>query len=165
MIVTRATRGQLVLAMLLLLALHFWVRPRLVEGRLAPDFLFLAFILFAMHSGPGAGALAGFVVGLMGDALTPARFGAGTLAHTVVGSLAAWGRTVFFTDNLMVTAAFIGVGLWLRDLIVLLASGAPPGGLWHELVLVGLGEALLTSITGLVLVLAFRQWFSGRIDL
>ena len=77
---------------------------------------------------PGPRAVAGFLVGLIADALTPARFGAGALAHTVVGYLASWGRAVFFADNMLVNAGFVAVGLWLRDLIVLLASGggSPP---------------------------------------
>ena len=37
-------------------------------------------------------------------------------AHTVVGYLAAWGRAVFFADNMLVNAAFVAVGLWVRDL-------------------------------------------------
>ena len=70
-----------------------------------------------MRSRPGDGALAGFAVGLVNDAMTPAAFGAGALAHTVVGYLAAWGRAVFFADNLLVNAAFVAVALWVRDLL------------------------------------------------
>ena len=44
-------------------------------------------MLFAMRSSPGSAALAGFCVGLIADSLTPARFGAAALAHTVVGYL------------------------------------------------------------------------------
>ncbi|MDX2193054.1 MAG: rod shape-determining protein MreD [Gemmatimonadales bacterium] len=163
--VERASTGQMVLASVLLLLLHFWVRPRLfgTDSQWAPDFLLLAFLLFAMHSGPGAGALAGFLVGLAEDALVPARFGAGLLAHTLVGTVAAWGRSVFFTDNLLVTALFLGAGLWLRDLIVLLASGG--GDVLGPLLTAGAPHALVTALTGTLLVLLFRQWFSVRLDL
>src|SRR5207247_838442 len=85
----------------LLAALHFYVRPRLWDGRAAPDFLLLALLLVAIRARPGIAALAGFVVGLVTDVLTPASFGAAALAHTVVGYLASWGRAVFFADNLL----------------------------------------------------------------
>jgi hypothetical protein len=69
--------------------------------------VFIALMFYAMRSSPGAAAAAGFLVGLVEDALTPAQFGAGALAHTVVGYLAAWGRAVFFAENLVVNAAFV----------------------------------------------------------
>ena len=85
-----ANRLQLTVALGLLLFLQFYVRPRLFEGpRVRPDFLMLGLVLLALRSGPGAGALAGFLVGLASDALTPARFGAAALANTLVGYLAA----------------------------------------------------------------------------
>ena len=40
-----------------------------------------------------------------------------------MGYFAAWGRAVFFADNMLVNAGFVAVGLWLRDLIVLVTSG------------------------------------------
>ncbi|HYC33396.1 MAG TPA: rod shape-determining protein MreD, partial [Gemmatimonadales bacterium] len=118
-----ATRLQLVLVFAVLVLLHFYVRPRLWGARVSPDFLLIALLLFAMRSGPGAAALFGFAVGLVADALTPARFGAGMLAHTVVGYLGSWARSLFFADNVLVNAGFIAGGLWLRDLVLLVASG------------------------------------------
>ena len=115
----RVTRVQLLFVMIMLLVLQFYIRPRLWNARVSPDFLLIALMLFAMRSGPGAGAVAGFLVGLIEDTLTPARFGAAALAHTLVGYFAAWGRSVFFADNMLVNAAFVAVGLWFRDLIVL----------------------------------------------
>jgi len=106
----RNGRVQLVAVLVTLVLLHFYVRPRLFDGRLAPDFLLFALVIFAMRSGPGAGAVAGFLVGLATDALSPARFGAATLADTIVGYAAAWGRAVFFADNLLVNAGFVAAG-------------------------------------------------------
>ena len=117
----RANRLQLALVLALLVLLHFYVRPRLWSSRLSPDFLLIALMLFSMRSSPGVAAVAGFIVGLVADSLTPARFGAAALAHTIVGYLASWGRSLFFADNLLVNAGFVAAGLWLRDL------GAPPG--------------------------------------
>ena len=131
---------------------------------MSPDFLLIALVLFAMRSGPGAGALAGFAVGIVNDALTPAAFGAGVLAHTVVGYLAAWGRAVFFADNLLVNAAFVAVALWVRDFILLLASGTGQGRLLLELTLNSPLQALSTAGFALVVLAAFREWFAIRLD-
>lgn len=162
--VSRANRVQLVLVMGLLVLLHFYLRPRLGSARVSPDFLLIGLVLFAMRAGPGAGALAGFAVGVVNDALTPAAFGAGALAHTVVGYLAAWGRAVFFADNLLVNAAFVAVAVWVRDFILLLASGTGQGRLLMELTLNSPLQALSTAVVALLVLAAFREWFAIRLD-
>lgn len=160
----RVTRVQLLLVMVLLLVLQFYIRPRLWNARVSPDFLLIALMLFAMRSGPGAGAVAGFLVGLIEDSLTPARFGAGALAHTLVGYFAAWGRAVFFADNMLVNAAFVAVGLWFRDLIVLVISGVNHRQLLAELTIYSPLQALTTAGFALLVLITFRAWFSVRLD-
>jgi len=160
----RVTRDQLLLVMLFLLALQFYLRPRLGNARVSPDFLLIGLMLFAMRSGAGAGAVAGFLVGLIGDSLTPARFGAGALAHTLVGYFAAWGRALFFADNMLVNAGFVAVGLWFRDLIVLMTSGTEHRQLFTELTLYSPLQALTTAGFALIVLITFRAWFSIRLD-
>jgi rod shape-determining protein MreD len=160
----RVTRAQLLLVMLLLLVLQFYLRPRLWDARISPDFLLIALMLYAMRSSPGVAALAGFVVGLIADTLTPARFGAGALAHTLVGYLAAWGRSVFFADNMLVNAGFVAAGLWFRDLVVLLTSGSDHRQLLTELTLYSPLQALTTAGCALLVLITFRAWFSIRLD-
>jgi rod shape-determining protein MreD len=160
----RVTRAQLALVLFVLLVLQFYVRPRLWNARVSPDFLLIGLMLFAMRSGAGVGAFAGFLVGLIEDTLTPARFGAAALAHTLVGYLAAWGRAVFFADNILVNAAFVAVGLWLRDFVVLVASGIDHGQLLTELTLYSPIQALTTAAFALVVLLTFRAIFSVRLD-
>ena len=164
MIPARANRLQLAAVLAILVVLHFYVRPRLWGPRVSPDFLFMGLMLFAMRNGPGASAVAGFMVGLAADALTPAKFGAGALAHTVVGYLASWARAVFFADNPLINAGFIAVGLWMRDLLVLAASGSGDRSLVTELALYSPLQALTTALFALVVLLAFREWFSIRLD-
>lgn len=160
----RATRIQLAAAAALLLVLQFYLRPRVYDGRLSPDFLLFGLVLFAMRTGPGPGAVAGFLVGLATDALNPARFGASALAHTVVGYAAAWARAVFFADNVLVNAGFVAIGLWLRDLVLLVASGTPERQLVLELALLSPLQALITGGLGAVVLVLFRQWFAIRLD-
>ena len=160
----RVSRVQVLLVMLLLVALQFYLRPRLWDARISPDFLLIALLLFAMRSSPGVAALAGFAVGLIADTLTPARFGAGALAHTLVGYLASWGRSVFFADNILVNAGFVAVGLWVRDLIVLLASGTGHRPLLTELTIYSPLQALTTAGFALIVLILFRSTFSIRLD-
>jgi rod shape-determining protein MreD len=161
---TRNARLHLTLIMGLLVLLHFYVRPRFGPARLSPDLLLFALVTFAMRSGPGAGAVAGFLIGLINDALAPARFGASTLAHTVVGYAAAWGRAVFFADNLLVTAGFVAVGLWLRDLILLVASGAGGAELGATLAFYAPLQGIITAAAGAIVLFAARQFFDLRVD-
>ena len=160
----RQRRWQITLVLAGLVAMHFYVRPRLWDSRAAPDFLLLALMLLAIRSRPGVAAVAGFVVGLVTDVLTPARFGAGTLAHTVVGYLAAWGRAVFFPDNLLVNAGLFALGTWLRTLIVLLASGVIGGELLSTMAVWSPIQAILTAVAGVIVVLLFRDWLAIRLD-
>jgi rod shape-determining protein MreD len=160
-----ARRGnlRLYLGFLLLGVLQFYVRPRVWDGRAAPDFLFLALILIAVRARPGVAAVAGFLTGLLIDVLAPAGFGATALAHTVVGYLAALGRSVFFPDNLLVNAGLFAGGVWVRDALVLLASATPSGQLSAGLLVWSPLHALSTAIAGMALLLLFRNWFAIRL--
>ena len=148
----------------LLAVLHFGLRPLLGAERVAPDLLLLALLVYAIRARPGNGAIAGFAVGLLADSLSPAAFGAGALAHTTIGYFAAWGKAVFFADNLVVNAAFFFFGAWARDALVLLVGRHAEGsaalwqiGWWSPLL------ALTTALTGVIVLLVFRRWLHIRI--
>ena len=85
------------------------------------------------------------------------------LAHSVVGYLAAWGRAVFFADNLLVTGAFFAVGTWLRNALVLLASGSSGGSLMTELGVWSPIQAVSTAVAGVILAVLLRGWLDLRI--
>ena len=159
----RARRRRLILVIVILIAAHFYVRPW-VGTRVAPDLLMLAMMLVAIRSRPGVAAVAGFLVGLTADVLSPARFGAGALACTIVGYLAAYGRAVFFPDNLLVNAGLFAGGIWLRTLIVLLAGGAGPGELAGTLFIWAPVQAVVTALVGVVVVIFFRDLLAIRLD-
>lgn len=147
----------------LLVVMHFTIPELIGEERAAPDFLLLALILFAVQARPGVAAIAGFCVGLVADSLTPAAFGAGALAYTLVGYLTAWGKAVFFAENMAVTVIFVFVGVWMRDVIVL-AAGRPPDDavlLW-QLGFWSLIKAAVTAAAGSLVLVAFRGWLPRR---
>lgn len=159
----RAQRWRVGVVIAILVAAHFYVRPWF-GGRAGPDLIMLAMMVVAIRSRPGTAAVVGFVVGLTADILTPARFGAGALAHTIVGYLAAWGRAVFFPDNLLVNAGLFAAGLWLRNLIVLITSSATTGDLAESLLIWSPIQALSTAVAGVIVVVLFREWLAIRLE-
>lgn len=155
---------QVTVVIAVLLLLEFYLRPSLIEGRWVPDFLLLALLLLCLRSRPGAAACYGLIVGLMIDVLTPARFGANMLAHVLVGWSAAWGRAVFFPDNVIVNAGVFFVGTWVRNLLVLVLSGTTLAQLGVEAALWSPLQGATTALVGGVIVLLFRDWLAIRID-
>ncbi|UCF41353.1 MAG: rod shape-determining protein MreD [Gemmatimonadota bacterium] len=160
----RSEQYRLVVVLLLLVVLQFALRPFLGDFRSSPDLLLLALLVYAIRARPGQAAVAGFLVGLVVDSLTPVAFGAGMLAHTVVGYLAAWGKAVFFAENLIVNAGFFFVGTWLRDLLVLVAGRhMVQSAMAWQLVFWSPIKALTTAIVGVVVLMLFRRWLPIRI--
>jgi len=146
-----------------LVVAHFALRGRLGGERAAPDLLLLALQMYAIGATPGAGAAAGFVVGLFRDALTPASFGAGALAHTLVGYLTGWGKAVFFAENVIVNGALVFTGTWIRNAVLTLASGTLTGErLYRELVIWSPLQGLSTAAVGMAILLVFRGWPAVR---
>jgi len=131
----------------------------------APDFLLLALLIYTIRAQPGRSAGAGFLVGLLRDALTPASFGAGALAHTLVGYLSSWGKAVFFAENVIVNACLFFAGTWFRNLIVALASGRLKGGqLGWELLVWSPLQSLTTAVTGVIVLLLFGRYLAIRLS-
>ena len=129
-----------------------------------PDFLILMLLLLAIREEPGVGALTGFIIGLVVDVLTPAHFGAGILANVLVGWGAAYGRGIFFADNILVNAGLFFIGTWVRDVLMLLFSGTPLRALPAEALLWAPLQSLSTAVVGVVIVVIFLDWLAIRIE-
>ena len=160
----RTDKYRYVVVLATLVVLQFSIRSRLGSERIAPDFLLLALLIYTVRAQPGRSAAAGFIVGLLSDALTPASFGAGALAHTLVGFLSAWGKAVFFAENLFVSGCLFFAGTWLRNLIVGLASGTLKGRQigWELLVWSPL-QGLTTALVGVLILWLFGRWMMIRV--
>src|SRR5437879_12451025 len=119
----RSDRYRFYIILLGLVVLQFAVTIRLWGRPVGPDFLLLGLLMYSIRAQPGRGAAAGFLMGLLRDALTPASFGAGALSHTIVGYLSAWGKAVCFAANVWVNGYPCFPGPWLRDLARATAAG------------------------------------------
>jgi rod shape-determining protein MreD len=159
----RTDRYRYPFIMTVLVVLQFTVRSRLGGDRIAPDFLFLALLIYTIRAEPGKSAAAGFILGLLRDALTPASFGAGALAHTLVGFMSSWAKAVFFAEHVFVKGCLFFAGTWLRNFIVLLVSGRLQSSqvAWELLVWSPL-QSLTTALVGVTVLWLFRDWLSPR---
>ncbi|MBI1809642.1 MAG: rod shape-determining protein MreD [Gemmatimonadetes bacterium] len=145
-----------VVVFLLLVALHYSLRP-LLAWRGGVDFLMIALLLVAVRARPGVAAIAGLVLGLVSDSLTPVAFGAGALAMSVVGFGASWLKAAFFADNVALNGMFVFLGKWAFDLLFLAGEHRLQGTdfllqamLWSPL------AAAATAVVGLIVLLAVR---------
>ena len=58
----------------------------------------------------------------------------------------------------------IAAGVWVRILVVLVASGTSQGQFVGELLIYVPLQALVTAVCGVLVLLAFREWFAIRLD-
>jgi rod shape-determining protein MreD len=143
--------------LLVLLAAQLALRPWMATSPFAPDFVLVALLFFAMRSRPGAGAVAGFLVGMLSDAVAPTAFGAGAFALAIIGYVAGWLKAVVFADNLLVTVVFVFAASWLRDVLEMAASGAlRAGAIGGQLLVLWPASALGTAAAAAVALLLFR---------
>ena len=155
-------RVKLAAALLILVALHFVLRPRLAPSPFAPDLVLVALLFLAIRTRPAVGAVAGFVVGLLADAVAPTTFGAGAFALTIVGFAAGWLKAVVFADNLLVNALIVFAASWTRDVLQVAASSQLRGGaLGFQLLVLSPAAALSTAAAALVAVFVLRGWLTA----
>lgn len=139
-----------------LVVLHYTLRPMLA-WRVQVDFLIIALLVISVSARPAIAAFVGFVLGVVTDSLSPASFGAGALAMTLVGFASSWLKSVFFTENLALNAAFVFLGKWLFDLVYVLAEHRLGGvDLVAQLLWWSPLSALLTAVVGLGVLVVSR---------
>jgi len=158
---TLATLGRAVLTFLVLVLLHYTLRP-LLGWRAPIDFLLLAVITASVRLRPAGGAILGFIIGLIADALNPASMGAGALGMSVVGYSAAWLKAVFFAESLPLNALFFFVGKWVFDIIYFAAEHRLQGvELVQQLILWSPLSAAATAVAGVLVLLLLRPFFES----
>lgn len=144
------------LAFLILLVLHYTLRPML-GWRAEPDFILIALLLVAIRIRPGSAAVLGFVMGLTADSVALQGFGAGALAMSVVAFSASWLKAVFFAENMALNAFFFFVGKWFFNALYLLVERRLAGGeLVMEILVWSSLSAAVTAFAGLAALVILR---------
>ena len=136
-----------VLAVALLVSLHFALRPVWVSWTVAPDFLLCAALLAARRVRAGTAAGIGFALGLLEDALAVTRFGLAALVFTGISYLGARTRDVFLGDEPLFLAGYLFVGKWAADLALQIGAGT---GSWLGLGVWAPLSALATAVVGVL---------------
>jgi rod shape-determining protein MreD len=153
---TLASSSRAVLTFVVLVLLHFTLRP-LLGWRAPIDFLLLAVLTASVRVRPAGAVVVGFLVGIVADSLAPETFGAGALALTIVAYLASWLKAVFFADSLPLNALFFFAGKWLFDIIYFVAEHRLVGAeLVQQLVLWSPLSAAATAVAGVLVLLLMR---------
>lgn len=127
-----------------LAVLHFLLRPLLVGWWGAPDLLAAAVLVLSLGVRPGAAAGAGFVLGLLEEALTLGPLGPLAIVYALVGYLGARSWDLVFTDTRLYLPLYLVIGAWL--LIVVNAWFAPGDLVWDMIILRAPVSALLTAV-------------------
>jgi hypothetical protein len=85
------------------------------------------------------------------------------LAHTLVGFASSWAKAVFFAEHVFVKGCLFFAGVWIRNFIVLLASGRLQGSqaAWELLVWSPL-QSLTTALVGVAMLWFLRDWLQPR---
>lgn len=110
-------RVLVVVSGVLLVIAHFVLHVGLGFGAGAPDLATLGVLILAREVAMAPGAAAGFVVGLLEDALSVLAFGASTVALALVGALGARSRDLFVGDSVTFVVSYFAAGKWIRDLV------------------------------------------------
>jgi rod shape-determining protein MreD len=132
------------LGIVLLLVLHFLLRPVLVSLPVAPHLLIGALLLATLRLSAGNAALLGFGLGILEAAMALEGMGTYALALTLVGYAGARSRDLLFADARFYVFGFLFLGTWLADVILLTLGTSPPGPV--RLLAGGAIDALLTAI-------------------
>lgn len=141
--VERSTWAWSLAGVVALLVLHFLLRPLLVQLPVAPNLLIGALLLATLRLRAGHAAVLGFGLGILEASMALEGMGSYALALTVVGYLGARSRDVLFADARFYVVAYLFVGTWLAEIVLLLLGTTSPGPLR---LVVGSGvNALLTA--------------------
>jgi rod shape-determining protein MreD len=152
----------LTLMLVLLVALHFTLRP-LLDWRAGVDFLVIGVLVIAVRVRPGMAAVVGLLLGAAIDAMSPEALGAGALAMTLMAFGASRLKTAFFADDLGLNAVFVFLGKVFYDVVSTLAEGRLSGMtlVWQLVAWTPL-SALVTAAVGLVVLAAVRPATAER---
>lgn len=145
--------------MVVALAARVWFGDLQLAYGVRIDATLLALSLASIARGARFGTIAGFLLGLLVDSVSPSWLGASAVGYALVGFFSgSFGQTIY-VDKTRARAALVTVSIILFDLVfgVLTVGVASP---FFERVLGSLGSALVTGGVAAVLSQAWQLLFS-----
>jgi len=118
----------LVLTVLVFLLLQAVLADRIAIGPVAPDFVILVVLFFALYRGSVRGALFGFVVGFLEDLGNPDYLGLNALVKSVMGFLVGGAGRKTFPDNAFLLFALFAIAAFGHDVVYLFVYHWPHVG-------------------------------------
>ncbi len=138
--------GTFVLLTMLVIAARIWLLDLHVFGGARIDIALIALSLTAISRGATFGMLAGFLLGVVVDAMNPAWMGATSVGYTVVGFFSgSFGQTIY-VDRTAARAVLVFGSVLLFDTIFGLLSVGIAHPFWRH-VAASLASAILTGAT------------------
>ncbi|MBN1193351.1 MAG: rod shape-determining protein MreD [Coriobacteriia bacterium] len=148
------TAGALAVAVVM----QVMLAPHLAIGNIMPNFPLLVVVTLAFVEGPSAGAVAGFVAGLLLDLLSTGPVGAWALVLTATGYTAGMLQENLFAEGWLAPVTVAIVAGFVADfsyLVVVAILGVGPA-FWESL-----GQAVLPrAVYNAVLVMLAYPWLA-----
>ena len=117
-------RWPFVLFMVVLVALHLFMRVGLGMEFWAPDLLTIGLLLAARRMPAGMAAGLGLVLGLIRDSVNISTFGSDMVVMTIMGYLGSRSRDYFVGDSFFFLAIYLFLGKWLHDALYFVVGRA-----------------------------------------
>lgn len=141
----------LLLALLLFLLMQAALAPRIAIGPIAPDFLLLVVVFFALYRGSVRGALFGFAVGLLQDLGNPDKLGLNALTKSLLGFFVGDAGTKTFPESATVLFGLFAISALGHDVVYLTILHWPRvGSALVMVVTAALPSAIYTALFGVL---------------
>jgi rod shape-determining protein MreD len=118
----------LVLTVLVFLLLQAVLADRIAIGPVAPDFVLLVVLFFALYRGSVRGAIFGFIVGFLEDLGNPEYLGLNALVKSVMGFLVGEAGRKTFPDNAFLLFGLFAAAALGHDIVYLFVYHWPHVG-------------------------------------
>ena len=156
-------RWPFALFIVLLIALHLFLKVGLGIGFWAPDLLTIALLLAARRLPAGWAAGTGLAIGLIRDSVNVTTFGSDMIVMTVLGFLGSRTRDYFVGDSMFFLAIYLFLGKWLHDaLYFLVARVIGTRDAFSSLLVEAPITAAYTAFCGLIVYSAYRAFARER---
>jgi rod shape-determining protein MreD len=142
----------LIVVVLLFLLMQATLATRIAFGAIAPDFVLLIVVFFALYRGAIPGALMGFSIGFLQDLGNPDLLGLNTMLHSILGYLIGRAASKTFADNIILFFALFFAAAFGRDIVYLFIYRWPSvGGAFVDVFLLALPSALYTALVAVIM--------------